>query len=138
MATQATNLRPRLILPVGERDHIQGSPTAAITLVEYRDYQCPYCLAAYPILTDLLVQLGDRMRLVYRNFPLSAIHPQAQCAAEAAEAAAAQGRFWEMHDYLFEHQSRLDDAALLRYAVETRLDVERFTLDLRNTTLLIA
>jgi protein-disulfide isomerase len=81
---------------------------------------------------DLQKQLGERMRLVFRNFPLSTLHPHAEHAAEASEAAGAQGKFWEMHDYLFEHQSYLDDAALLRYAEETGLDVERFTRDLQE------
>ena len=132
MTTQATDLRPRLVLPVGERDHIQGPATAAVTLVEYGDYQCPYCLQAHPIMIDLQEHLGDRMRLVFRNFPLSTLHPHAQHAAEAAEAAGAQGKFWEMHDYLYEHQSHLDDAALLGYAAEIGLDVERFTRDLKG------
>jgi protein-disulfide isomerase len=130
MTTQATHLRPHLTLPVGERDHIQGPATAAVTLVEYGDYQCPYCGQAYPILLDLQERVGDRMRLVFRNFPLSTMHPHAQHAAESAEAAGAQGKFWEMHDYLFEHQSHLDDGALLRYAAEIGLDVDRFTRDL--------
>lgn len=130
MTTQATKLRPRLTLPVGERDHIQGPATAAVALVEYGDYQCPYCLQAYWILIDLQEDLGDRMRLVFRNFPLSNLHPHAQHAAEAAETAGAQGKFWEMHDYLYAHQSHLDDAALLRYAAEIGLDLERFTRDL--------
>ena len=132
MATQTSNPRPHLTLPVGERDHIQGSPTAAVTLVEYGDYQCPHCLQAYPIMIDIQEHLGDRMRLVFRNFPLTQVHPNAQHAAEAAEAAGAQGKFWEMHDYLFEHQSHLDDAALLRYAAEIGLDVKRFERDLKE------
>ena len=132
MATQATNIRPHLTLPVGERDHIQGPATAAVTLVEYGDYQCPNCLQAYPIMIDIQEHLGDKMRLVFRNFPLSTVHPNAEHAAEAAEAAGTQGKFWEMHDYLFEHQSHLDDAALLRYAAELGLDVKRFQKDLKE------
>jgi len=81
---------------------------------------------------DLQEHMGDRMRLVFRNFPLSTRHPRAQLAAEAAEAAAAQGKFWEMHDCLYEHQSHLEDAALLRYAAKIALDVERFTCDLKE------
>jgi len=132
MLTTTANMRPRLTLPVGERDHVQGPPTAAVTLVEYGDYQCPYCLRAHPILVDLRAQLGDTMRLVFRNFPLATVHPNAQHAAEAAEAAGAQGRFWQMHDSLFEHQSRLDDAALLRYAAEIGLDVGQFERDMEE------
>ena len=134
MATRTTTMRPHLTLPVGERDHVQGPPTAAVTLVEYGDYQCPYCLQAYPILVDLRERLGDTVRLVFRNFPLATIHPNAQHAAEAAEAAGAQGKFWEMHDHLFEHQSRLDDAALLRYAADLGLDVKQFERDLKKHT----
>jgi protein-disulfide isomerase len=132
MTTQATNVRPRLTLPVGERDHIQGPTAATVTLVEYGDYQCPYCGQAYPIVINLQERVGDQMRLVFRNFPLSTLHPHAQHAAEAAEAAGVQGKFWAMHDYLYEHQSHLDDAALLRYAEEIDLDVERFARDLKD------
>ncbi|MDX6422977.1 MAG: hypothetical protein QOI67_448, partial [Gaiellaceae bacterium] len=87
-----------LTLPVDEaRDHIQGPPSAAVTLVEYGDYECPYCGAAYPIVKDLQARMGDRLRFVFRNFPISTSHPHAERAAEAAEAAGAQGSFWEMH-----------------------------------------
>ena len=125
-------MQPVLTSPVTDRDHIQGSPTAAVTLVEYGDYQCPYCLQAYPIMLDIQEHMGDRMRLVFRNFPLTTVHPDAQNAAEAAEAAGAQAKFWEMHDYLFEHQSRLDDVALLSYAADLGLDVPRFMRDLET------
>src|SRR5258708_38612881 len=104
---------------VSERDHIQGPADARVTLVEYGDYQCPSCLQAYPIMIDIQEHLGDRMRLVFRNFPLTTVHPDAQRAAEAAEAAGAQGQFWEMHDYLLEDQVHLDDAHLVRYAGTT-------------------
>jgi protein-disulfide isomerase len=130
--TQISALRPVLTLPVSDRDHIQGPPTATVTLVEYGDYQCPYCLQAYPIMIDIQEHMGDRMRLVFRNFPLTNSHPDAQNAAEAAEAAGAQGKFWEMHDYLFEHQSRLDDVALLEYASDIGLDLPRFMRDLET------
>jgi protein-disulfide isomerase len=95
----------RLTLPVGERDHIEGPQNAPIVLVEYGDYQCPYCGAAYPIVKKVQKELGDRLRFVFRNFPITNSHPQAQWAAETAEAAAAQGKFWEMHDYLYENQA---------------------------------
>src|SRR5215212_8388639 len=132
MATHATNMRPQLTLPVSERDHIQGSPVAKVTLLEYGDYQCPYCLQAYPIMIDIQEHMGDLMRLVFRNFPLTTMHPNAEQAAEAAEAAGAQGKFWEMHDYLFEHQSRLDDVALLSYAADLGLNLNRFARDLQT------
>jgi protein-disulfide isomerase len=131
MASHTTN-RPQLTLPVSDRDHIQGSPKAKVTLLEYGDYQCPHCLQAYPIMIDLQEHMGDRMRLVFRNFPLSTMHPDAQDAAEAAEAAGAQGKFWEMHDYLFEHQDRLDDADLIKYAADLGLDATKFKQDLQT------
>jgi len=116
------SLRP----PVGERDHRRGPVTAQVTLVEYGDYECPYCGRAYPIVKEIQRRLGDRLRFVFRNFPLTQSHPHAEHAAEAAEAAAGQGKFWEMHDYLFEHQGALDDAHLVQYAVALNLDQERF------------
>src|SRR5262249_40759922 len=105
----------RLTQPVSERDHIQGPDSAPVTLVEYGDYECPYCGQAYPIVKEVQQRLGDRLRFVFRNFPLTNAHPHAEHAAEAAEAAGAQGQFWEMHDSLYEHQSALDDAHLEEY-----------------------
>jgi protein-disulfide isomerase len=121
---------PHLTLPVGERDHAQGPATASVTLVEYGDYECPHCGRAYPIVKEVQRQLGDRLRFVYRNFPLSESHPHAEHAAEAAEAASAQGKFWEMHDFLFEHQRALDDHHLVSYAKQLHLDTPRFERDL--------
>jgi|SRR5687767_7605672 len=121
-----------LTLPVSDRDHSQGLASAAVTLVEYGDYQCPYCRQAHPILQDIRKSMGGLTRLVFRNFPLTSVHPNAQHAAEAAEAAGVQGKFWAMHDHLFEHQSRLDDDALLEYATEIGLDVDRFRHDLET------
>ncbi len=130
MSTNITPSQPHLIPEVTERDHIQGSPHAVVTLVEYGDYQCPYCLQAFPIMIDLQESMGDKLRLVFRNFPMTTLHPNAQNAAEAAEAAGAQGKFWEMHDMLYEHQSQLEDADLVRYARAIGLDVARFEHDL--------
>ena len=124
-----TSSQDQLAVAVTERDHIQGSRGARVTLVEYGDYQCPDCVQAFPIMIDIQEHLGDRLRLVFRNFPLSKVHPHAQRAAEAAEAAGAQGRFWEMHDYLLQHQAGLEDGALLQFAGETGLDVARFRRD---------
>ena len=132
MTARTATPRPVLTIPVSGRDHAQGPATARVTLVEYVDYQCPSCLQAYPIMLDIQEHMGDKLRLVFRNFPLTTIHPDAQNAAEAAEAAGAQGKFWEMHDYLFEHQSRLDDVALLDYAADIGLDVARFMADLES------
>jgi hypothetical protein len=89
-----------LQVPVRARDHVQGPDTAPVTLLEYADYECPYSRIAYSVIKGVQRQLGDQLRFVYRNFPLREIHPHAQHAAEAAEAAANQGRFWEMHDHL--------------------------------------
>ncbi len=116
----------RLVLPVSERDHSQGPADAPVTLVEYGDYECPYCGQAYPIVQEVQQRMGDRLRFVFRNFPLAQLHPHAQHAAEAAEAAAAQGRFWEMHDTLFEHQHHLDDDHLVQYARQLGLDAGAF------------
>jgi len=122
---------PRLTVPVDEgRDHIQGSSDAAVTLLEYGDYECPYCGAAYPIVKRVQENMGDRLRFVFRNFPISTAHPHAELAAEAAEAAAAQGKFWEMHDLLYENQQRLETDDLIAYADRLGLDVGRFQGDL--------
>src|SRR6266850_6803673 len=99
---------PRLTLPVSERDHAQGPATALLTLVEYGDYQCPYCGAAYPVVKRLQKTLGNKLRFVFRNFPLTQAHPYALIAAETAEAAALQGKFWEMHDLIYENQAELE------------------------------
>jgi protein-disulfide isomerase len=120
----------RLTLPVSERDHRQGPADAAVTLVEYGDYECPYCGAAYPIVKAVQQHLGERLRFVFRNFPLSQVHPHAEHAAETAEAAAAQGAFWAMHDTLFEQQRQLDDDHLARYARDLGLDLGRFEQEL--------
>src|SRR5258706_11825289 len=97
---------------VSGKDHIQGENTAPVELVEYGDYECPHCGRAYPIVKRVQKRLGKKLRFVFRNFPLTNLHPHAQDAAEAAEAAASQDRFWEMHDALFEHQPALDDRHL--------------------------
>ena len=109
-----------------ERDHIQGPANAAVTLVEYGDYECPYCGAAYPIVKEVQARMGDRLRFVFRNFPIATSHPHAEQAAEAAEAAAIQGPFWEMHDLLYENQQRLRDQDLRAYAEKLELDLESF------------
>src|SRR6184192_4621639 len=118
--------------PVGERDHQQGPETAPVTVVEYGDYECPYCGEAYPIVKEIQQRLG--VRFVFRNFPLTQSHPHAEHAAEAAEAAAVQEKFWEMHDSLFEHQQALDDARLVQYAVALHLDKEKFERDMSEHT----
>jgi protein-disulfide isomerase len=122
-----------LTLPVSaDRDHIQGPADAPVTLVEYGDYECPYCGAAYPIIKQVQARLGERLRFVFRNFPITTSHPHAERAAEAAEAAAAQGRFWEMHDLLYENQRRLRDQDLHSYAQQLGLDVELFDKEMAD------
>jgi protein-disulfide isomerase len=120
-----------LTSPVGEaRDHVQGPADAAVTLVEYGDYECPYCGAAYPIIKEVQARMAGRLRFVFRNFPIATSHPHAEHAAEAAEAAAAQGSFWEMHDLLYENQKRLRDEDLRGYAEKLELDVDLFDREL--------
>jgi len=114
-----------LTLPVATRDHIQGPIDAPIMLLEYGDYECPYCGAAYPIIKAIQERLGTRLCFAFRNFPLVNSHPHAQDAAEAAEAAGAQGKFWEMHDILFENQEALDDEDIVQYATTLGLDANR-------------
>jgi Na+/H+ antiporter NhaA len=109
-----------------ERDHIRGPLESPVTLVEYGDFECPYCGQAEPVVRELLREVGD-LRYVWRHLPLSDVHPNAQLAAEAAEAAGDQGVFWEMHDWLLDHQDRLSPSDLMRHAKEVGLDVERFT-----------
>jgi len=128
--TQMLFSPPTLTAPVSDRDHVRGPATARVTLVEYGDYECPFCGAAQPIVREAQAILGDEMRFAYRHFPLSQIHLHSFQAAEAAEAAGAQGRFWEMHDMLFENQDRLDTESLLVYARAIGLKLEPFMDDL--------
>jgi protein-disulfide isomerase len=114
-----------LTLPVANRDHIQGPVDAPIALLEYGDYECPYCGATYPIIKAIQERLGDRLCFAFRNFPLVNSHPHAQHAAEAAEAAGTQGKFWGMHDLLFENQEALDDEDIAEHASTLGLDVRR-------------
>ena len=108
--------------PVTQSDHHQGPLDAGIVLVEYGDYQCPYCGEEYPHLKKVQKHFGDRMCFVFRNFPLTQAHPYAERAAEFAEAAATVGKFWPMHDMLYENQDALDDDSLVGYARELGLD----------------
>lgn len=124
-------LRP----PVSENDHIEGSMSAPIELVEYGDYQCPHCGRAYPIVKRMQEELGDKLKFVFRNLPLAKIHPEATIAAIATEAAALQGKYWEMHDIVFENQDDLEMDALLSYASDLGLDMEQFEQDMANPVL---
>jgi protein-disulfide isomerase len=121
-----------LKVPVGSDDHAQGPESAGTVLVEYGDYQCPYCGEAYPIVKRVQKQFGDRLRFVFRNFPLGELHPQAQAAAETAEFAGANGKFWEMHDLLFENQRDMGDELFARLAEELGLSADKFERALEN------
>ena len=121
---------PVLTLPVGSRDHSEGPADAAVTLVEYGDYECPHCGMAYPIIKEVQRRMGKQLRFVFRNFPIPDNHPHAIHAAEAAEAAGAQDRFWPMHDVLYEHQQKLRDRHLVEHAQALGLDAERFQREL--------
>lgn len=123
---------PHLRVPVSAHDHMQGPANAPVTLVEYGDYECPACGEAYPIVKRIQAHMGGRLRFVFRNFPLAQMHPHAEHAAEAAEAAAEENRFWELHDTLYEHQDALSDADLTGYMRAHGLDVARFATDLRE------
>src|SRR5437762_14019714 len=119
-----------LIPPVGPRDHSSGTGDARVTLVEYGDFECPFCGGAYPELQRVLRDLGPKIRFVFRHFPLAEAHPHAPHAAEVAEAAAAQGKFWQMHDLLYQRQAALGDEDLVPCARELGLAAERVRREL--------
>ena len=125
-----------LVVPVSPTDHAIGPAHARVTIVEYGDYECPNCKQAAPAVKLLLAEFGDRVRFVYRHFPLEEVHPHALNAAEAAEAAGAQGKFWPMHDLLFEHQQALKANHLREYAGRLELDMTRFTAEMKDTVYL--
>ena len=118
-----------LTIPVVETDHAIGPSTAAVTLVEYGDYECPDCLNSEPIVRKLIDHFGERLRVIFRHFPLNSVHPHASAAAQAAEAAGAQGKFWEMHRSLFSHQKDLHELDLTHLALQLGLDPYRFARD---------
>lgn len=121
-----------LAKPIDESDHVLGPADAPVTLVEYGDFQCPYCRAAHFYLQSVLAEMGDDLRFVFRHMPLSQVHPMAQLAAEAAEAAGAQDKFWPMHDLIYENQDRLSPALLQRLGQRLGLDMQRFTDDIAS------
>ena len=127
----AADTAPQL-LPVSPRDHQFGPRDAAVTVVEYGNYECPQCARAHLVIKDVADRLGSTWRFVFRNFPLTTSHPHAEHAAEAAEAAGAQGLFWEMHDYLFLHQDSLADRDLVRDASLLGVEKPQFVEDLRD------
>jgi len=122
----------RLLVPVNENDHFQGSADAEWILVEYGDYECPVCGQAYPIVKQLQEHLGDQLLFVFRNFPLREIHPSAEHAAEAAEFAAGYGSFWTMHDLLFENQESLEDEVLIGLAAQIGLSASKLRRSLAS------
>lgn len=124
----------KLIIPVSAEDHIQGDEKAAITLVEYGDYECPYCGTAYSIVKRIQKHFGSRLRFVFRNFPLVESHPHAGIAAITAEFAATQNKFWEMHDILYEHQENLDIPDLLGYAKKLSLSATDLQVAIEKET----
>lgn len=126
----------RLKNSVTERDHASGAATAPVTLLEYGNFECIHCGRTYPIIKEVQKLLGDNLRFVFRHFPIVQTHPHSLRAAEAAEAAGAQGKFWEMHDQLFTHQQALEDHNLSRYAGHIGLDVQKFARDLSENTFL--
>jgi len=125
----------RLAPEITDRDHVQGPADAAVTLIEYGDFECPFCGAAYPVLKRVQARMGERLRFVFRNFPIAESHPHAEHAAEAAESVAAQAgnqAYWAMHDLLYEHQSRLADPSLAQYAGRAGADPEQVLADLES------
>ena len=128
-----TDVNPvELSAPVTERDHVRGSLDAPVVLVEYGDYECPYCGRAYWVINELLGQLGDQLAFVFRNFPVTEIHPRAEAVAEALEAAGGQGRFWEMHDWFYEHQHQLEGLDLEDHATAIGLDLDLWKQEVRE------
>lgn len=126
---------PKLTPPVSKNDHVQGLPGASIELVEYGDFQCPYCGAAYPVVKEIQNSFGENMRFIFRHFPLAEIHQYAVPAAIAAEAAARQHRFWEMHDLIYEKQSLLNEYALQEFAMNLGLNITAFKADMVDPVL---
>lgn len=120
---------------VNKNDHAQGNENSDLVIVEYGDYQCPYCGAAYPVLKALLKKFGDSVKFVFRNFPLSEMHQYAKAAAIAAEAANLQGKFWEMHDAIYENQGYLNENFLMKLAEQLNLNIPQFEKDLRKIEL---
>ena len=122
----------KLAVPVNHTDHIEGPDTARVTVVQYGDFECPMCGQAFPAVKMMLNRFAQRIRFVFRHFPLSQSHPNAELAAEAAEAAGAQHKFWPMHDLLFQNQKHLKQKDLHRYAAQLELDLVRFDFELSD------
>jgi protein-disulfide isomerase len=121
-----------LLFPDGAIDHIHGPASAPVTLIEYGDFECPSCLQAYNALKIIIPHFGQQLRFVFRHFPLREVHPHAELAAETAEAAGAQGKFWPMYDLLFTHQQHLKEKQLLDYAAQVGLDLPRYKNEMND------
>ncbi len=132
MTTPLQSAGGPLAVPVNDQDHMLGPRDAPVQLVEYGDYQCPYCGMAHPVVHELLRRRGGSLLFVFRHFPLTNVHPYAELAAEAAEAAGAQGRFWQVHDWLFDHQSELDPESLMTGLERLGLDSEAIAEEIRT------
>ncbi|RZS72602.1 DsbA family protein [Pseudobacter ginsenosidimutans] len=126
----------QLYQPISNNDHFYGNPDATVSLVEYGDFECPYCGRAYPIVKAIKQELGKNLKFVFRNFPLTKIHPNAFSAAVATEAAALQGKYWEMHDIIFEHQHSLDPENVFLLAGRIGLDLAKFKHDIHDDKLI--
>ncbi len=132
MAENDTTSAGLELLPLRDDDHIRGGSDPEITLVEFGDYECPGCGEAYGVIRRIEAEMGEALRFVFRQFPYSRIHPHAELAAQAAESAGAQGRFWEMHDLLFQHQQALEFKNLIGYSKQLYLDTHQFKDDLKT------
>jgi len=127
-------MTPRFTVPDSKRDHIRGPANAPISLLEYGDYECPFCGQVQPVVREIQRRLGDNLCFAFRHFPLTNVHPHSEHAAEAAEAAAAQGNFWGMHETLFDNQDSLEDVDLAAYAAELGLDEVRLLREVEAHT----
>ncbi len=119
-------------IEITQNDHVQGPFDAPVEIIEYADYQCPYCKNAHYVIKEIHKQLGDNLKFIFRNFPLTDMHPYALHAAMAAEIAGGQNKFWEMHDTLYDNQDALDDYYLLQYAKDLNLDIDKFEKDFKD------
>ncbi len=129
---QSQAITAKLTTPIDASDHVIGNQNSNITMLEYGDFECPHCGEVYGIVKDILKVYGNQILFSYRHFPLTEIHPHAEQASEASESAGSAGKFWEMHNALFEHQDALDEASLVRYAQALGLDADKFVNDLAS------
>ncbi|MDB5964139.1 MAG: DsbA family protein [Polaromonas sp.] len=131
-SSTAVNRPPPLVMVDAATDRVQGPADAPVTVLEYGDFECPSCLQAHVALKVMLPHFGNKVRFAFRHFPLREVHPHAELAAEASEAAGAQGRFWPMHELLFSHPHQLKEKHLLSYAEQLGLDISRYQNEMRD------